>query len=422
MIDVADRDEELERLRARLSEAEGLYAALTEQLPFSIYRKDREGRFVFGNRAFCLALGRSPGEIVGRTDFDFSPPELAEKYVADDRKVMESGETLAAVEQHLDRDGQPTYIQIFKHPIRNSRAEIVGTLGLWSDVTSIKRTENALAGRTAELERAMLSLETNQLKLLISEKMASLGRLTAGIAHEMNTPLAAVRSALAELQRLVDEYASSAADPGVTASDHLEIAADMGTRLRLARTAAERAVDFVRGIKAQTRGLGPVEKRRFDAVAIVRETLHLLHHALRLGNVRLDLQAQTEHVEIDGDAGRLAQVVTNLVSNAVDASQPGGGVVTVSLLRRGPHVVLQVADQGCGIPSQNLARIFDPMFTTKPFGEGTGLGLSIVHDLVKADLAGTIEVRSEIGKGTTFEVILPRPPGLSEEATDGETT
>lgn len=400
--------EEVARLQAALVEAESLYRTLADQLPVTIYRKDRRGRFVYGNRRFCETLGRPLEQILGRSDYDFSPPELADKYVADDQPVL-AGEVFEGVEQHLDRAGEPTYIQIFKFPTRNAAGSVIGTQGVWFDVSPIKRAETALAKRSAELEAALAALEANQQQLVISEKMASLGRLTAGIAHEMNTPLAAARSALLDLDRLVDEYGDSAGDPEVNADDHREIADEMRQRLRLAKGALEKAVGFVRGIKSQTRGMGIEERRRFDLVAVVREALLLLGHAIRHRKIALDFHTAAPTYEIEGDPGRLAQVVTNLVTNAIDATPAPGGPLRVAIAPEADGgVALAVADAGCGIPPENLKRIFDPMFTTKPFGEGTGLGLTIVHDIVTGPLGGTIDIQSEVGRGTTFTIRLPR--------------
>jgi PAS domain S-box-containing protein len=403
-------DAKIARLQAALAEAESLYRTLADQLPVTIYRKDRQGRFLYGNRRFCETLERPLEQILGRTDYDFSAPELADKYVADDQPVL-AGEAFQGVEQHLDREGLPTYIQIYKFPIRNSAGAVVGTQGVWFDVTPIKRAETALSKRSAELEAALEALETNQEQLVVSEKMASLGRLTAGIAHEMNTPLAAARSALADLERLVDEYADSAGDLEVSADDHREIAGEMRARLRLSKGALEKAVGFVRGIKSQTRGMALEERRRFDLVAVVREALLLLGHAIRHRKIALDFRAAAPTLEIEGDPGRLAQVVTNLVTNAIDASPAAGGPLRVAIdPDADDRVAIEVADAGCGIPPENLNRIFDPMFTTKPFGEGTGLGLTIVHDIVTGALGGTIDVQSEVGRGTTFTIRLPRAP------------
>jgi signal transduction histidine kinase len=130
---------------------------------------------------------------------------------------------------------------------------------------------------------------------------------------------------------------------------------------------------------------------------------------VRQGNCTVELEPGTGPVELKGVPGRLAQVVTNLVANALDASrQRGGGRIRLELCGNGTRVHLRVKDEGCGIPPENLARVFEPMFTSKPFGEGTGLGLSIVHDIVTGHFGGEIHVQSEVGKGTTVDVALPR--------------
>jgi len=250
-------------------------------------------------------------------------------------------------------------------------------------------------------------LAKNQERLLVSEKMAALGRLTAGMAHEMNTPLAAVRTALDELGDLVDEYEGSITDSKVTPDDHGAIAKEMSDAIRVATSAAEKVAGFVHGIKFQTRDLSTSEYRLFDAVPVVNDTLLLLNHALRTVACSVSFEHASSSVELFGSPGRLAQVITNLVTNAIDASRPkGGGPIVLSLAQKDGTVVLSVADQGHGIPEDIINRIFDPMFTTKPFGEGTGLGLSIVHDIVTTDYRGAIEVDSEVGRGTTFTLSL----------------
>jgi len=246
---------------------------------------------------------------------------------------------------------------------------------------------------------------------LISEKMASLGRLTAGIAHEMNTPLATVRASLVALTKLAAEYDSSIGDTAITPEDHREIAQEIQQAIRLADTAAERAASFVRGIKAQTRDL-PQERQQFDVVPVIQETLLLLSHALRKAGCTAALESARDHVELFGSLGRLSQVVTNLVTNAIDASiSKGGGPITLRLTPQDQGVVLEVTDAGCGIAPEHLPKIFDPMFTTKPFGEGTGLGLTIVHEIVVGEFGGTVDYLSALfSKSLTAQP----PAGLTE--------
>jgi DNA-binding LacI/PurR family transcriptional regulator/signal transduction histidine kinase len=280
-----------------------------------------------------------------------------------------------------------------------------------------------LESRARELERAYEVQKEQQTKLLVSEKMASLGRLTAGIAHELNTPLAAVRTSLTELESLVAEYERAFEQVQAEPVDHRQIAGEMGEALSLGKRAAERAVNFVRGIKAQTRGLDPEAPVPFDAVAALRETLLLLGYTMREGRCEAVFEPGAESILVRGSPARLAQVVTNLVRNSVEALAPrGGGRIELSLREEGDGVVLEVTDKGGGIPAAVLPKIFDPMFTTKPFGEATGLGLTIVHHAVTGEFGGTIDVESHEGAGTTVRIRFPKVSGESGGPTSSAET
>jgi signal transduction histidine kinase/DNA-binding LacI/PurR family transcriptional regulator len=264
-----------------------------------------------------------------------------------------------------------------------------------------------LSKANGDLESAYQFLKDNQQKLLISEKMASLGRLTAGIAHEMNTPLAAVRTSIRELSELVAEYKQSIGNSQVTLEDHLSIAEDMAKHLKIAEQAAEKSAGFIRGIKAQTIDMKFNNLQLFNAAFVISDALNILEFAIRKGQCKLVTDFD-DSIRLYGDPRRLVQVVTNLVMNAIEACQPDGGTVTVKLISAaGGFTELTVADTGCGIPEEIILKIFDPMFTTKPFGEGTGLGLSIVHDLVN-EYKGSIKVDSQKGF-TVFTIMLPLP-------------
>jgi C4-dicarboxylate-specific signal transduction histidine kinase len=242
--------------------------------------------------------------------------------------------------------------------------------------------------------------------------MASLGRLTAGIAHEMNTPLAAVRSGLGELRHLIEEYQSSIGDPYVTLDDHRAIVLDMQKAAQLADKSAERSAAFVRSVKSQTRDVSSDERLLFKVVPVIQDALLLLGHAVRQGNCTVTFDYDSDDPALLGSPGRLAQVMTNLVTNAIDASAAkGGGHIEVQLARlrepSGRGLALRVSDAGVGIPPDVMPKIFEPMFTTKPFGQGTGLGLTIIHDIVTGDFGGAIEVASQPDHGATFTIHFP---------------
>jgi C4-dicarboxylate-specific signal transduction histidine kinase len=268
-----------------------------------------------------------------------------------------------------------------------------------------------------ELENAYNTLQKQQQMLLVAEKMASLGRLTAGIAHEMNSPLAAVRASMSNLDALAKEYKNAIGDADVTPEDHNEIAQEMEQAISLATKAVERASGFVRSIKSQTRNLDSKEYVHFNAVSVIEEALLLLGHSLREKKCNAIFDHSEDEIDLYGSPLRLSQIVTNLVNNAVDACQSkGGGPIMLRLVPNANEVELQISDQGCGIAPEALPKIYDPMFTTKPFGQSTGLGMTIVHDIVIGEFGGSIDVSTQVDKGTTFTIRFPHSPKSHQTA------
>ncbi|MHB2017064.1 MAG: sensor histidine kinase [Candidatus Xenobia bacterium] len=262
--------------------------------------------------------------------------------------------------------------------------------------------ERQVEERTHELR------ETSE-QLAQSEKMAFLGQLTAGIAHEMNTPIGAVANSLKSLMDLAEELRQSFDAPEVTKEDYKEIVSEMKNSLSIADSALTKAAGFVRSLKTQTRDLANVQVREFNPADTVRDIGVLLAHELRRTNCTLVTDEVDQGLLLEGDAGKYSQIITNLVNNAMDAydgRQPGP--IIVRLRGDGKDIVLQIADKGCGIKKENQKRLFKEIFTTKWQGKGTGLGLSIVHGIVTGNFKGTITFESEENVGTTFTVRLPR--------------
>ncbi len=270
-----------------------------------------------------------------------------------------------------------------------------------------RELSTALRAQKKELERAYAELASSQERLLVSEKMAALGRVTAGIAHEINSPLGSILNCLQLASRYANEYRASANDPEVTPDDHLGIAGDLIDSLTLAEGAARRVAQFVRTIKSQTR-LGEESITAFDPVGEVNNTVVLLQHELRNRDVQVKVEAEPG-LRVLGDPTKFAVVVQNLLTNAIDAMAGSEGNVLVRLRSGEGSVVLEVEDHGCGIPEEIRPRIYDYLFTTKDVGQGTGLGLSMVHSIVASNFKGEVDFRSEVGVGTTFFITFPAP-------------
>jgi signal transduction histidine kinase len=275
----------------------------------------------------------------------------------------------------------------------------------------LAHTNEELQTSLTQLGRAYSELQRSQEHLLRAEKMAALGRLTAGIAHEMNTPLGASLTSLKLLQELVDEYLSSIDDPLVEQNDHHGIAAEMDRLVRATRQWVEKAAAHIRSLKTHTRNLQPGEARPFSVMHVIEDTGVLLSHRLRLSQCSLIVSCSAAHPILYGDPGKLGQVLTNLIVNAIDAyldKKITGGEVVVDVAEANGRLEIRVRDHGSGIPQEYVERIFDEFFSTKPLGEGTGLGLSIARDITTNFFGGSLSVNSSVGEGSEFLLQLPR--------------
>jgi signal transduction histidine kinase len=275
----------------------------------------------------------------------------------------------------------------------------------------LSRSNHELYASVRQLEKAYSDLQQSQEDLSRAEKMATLGRLAAGIAHEMNTPLGASMTSLKVLRELVDEYSASAADPQVTASDHHEIASEMRTLVSSTADWLRKAAAHISSLKVHTRALQSVDEKSFPVLQIVEDVRLLLSHRLRLAQTHVAVESSSDNPVLFGDPGKLGQVLTNLLSNAIDANREAArpnAEVRISVREEDKAVTIGVHDQGSGIRTEDMAKIFEEFYSTKPTGEGTGLGLSIARDIVLNYFKGTISVESIPGEGSTFILRLPR--------------
>ena len=277
----------------------------------------------------------------------------------------------------------------------------------------------SLETRVRDRENA---LEQSKERLIAADRLASLGQLTGGIAHEVNTPLAAAMNFLHQANALSEEYKNSIDTPTVTKADHLEIANELKGNISSAQTTLERLGEFVRSIRNQGRSLG-AGATNYNLVAVVRDTVGMLEFEARRVDVKIRFESASDNITIYGEPGRIAQIVQNLVGNAIHACESRriaeGSEVTVRLSRglggynqgRTPvfseNVLLSVEDNGSGIPPEVLPRIFEPLYSTKEIGRGTGLGLSIIKDIITGHLGGEITLETRVGLGTTFKVSFP---------------
>ncbi|HEX8337807.1 MAG TPA: ATP-binding protein [Pyrinomonadaceae bacterium] len=281
-----------------------------------------------------------------------------------------------------------------------------------------RRYKRDLERRNSELHETNARLERLQAQIVQSEKMASLGQLAAGIAHELNNPsgfiygnMQMLSECVLGLERLLSFYEGVRLAPEEGAAlralkdevDYEHTLNDLHSIIIDCREGAERIRDIVQNLRTFSR-LDEAEFKKVDIHDGLESTLRLLSRFFSSGAVTLRRE-YGRLPPVDCYAGQLNQVWMNLLANAAHAVKCGG-VVSVSTEGRGDSVIVRVRDTGCGIAPENLPRIFDPFFTTKPVGEGTGLGLSVTYGIIERH-GGAIEVESRLGEGTVFTVTIP---------------
>ena len=304
------------------------------------------------------------------------------------RPVPPSGEA--------DEIGRLTFA--FEEMRRALRDKLRSTESLNIDLErEVRRRTEVLEQRNKELHDALEKLRRAQDDLIRTEKLASMGRLVAGIAHEINNPVNAVINTLGPLEGALREMVAAKDPAAVTAA-----ANDAQEMLSVVQRGAARSKAIVQALHNYSRG--DEEKPRELALERgIDDTLDLLRH--RLQNVRVEKKIDPA-IRLMGFAGQIDQVFMNLITNAAQAMGERGGTIVITAARAGDEVQITIADDGPGIPPEVIPRIFDPFFTTKDVGEGSGLGLSIVHGIVERH-GGRIQVESRVGEGTTFRIALP---------------
>ncbi len=382
--DITDR----KKIEAELNAERARLRTLLDTLPDLVWLKDLEGRFLVCNRRFELLLGAREAEIMGKTDYDFVPRELADFFRENDRRAIAARGPVTNEESVRFADGHEEVVQTTKTPMLDEGGRLIGVLGIARDVTSARRADEALR-------------EVRE-QLLHSQKMEAVGTLAGGVAHDFNNLLTVISG----FTSLVLE--DRALPPAAV------------TRLKQVARAAERAGGLTRQLLAFSRRL-PTTPIVVDLGVTVRELEKML---ARLIGEHLELRVSIEPDpgSILADPGQVEQVIMNLVVNARDACTTGGRIsVEVApawldgasadvrpQVAPGAYVRLSVSDTGAGMDDRVKARLFEPFFSTKEPGKGTGLGLATVYGILQQSRAGIV-VESAPDRGARFDVFWPAP-------------
>lgn len=375
-----------EQLRAQEQaiQAEHRMQEMIDNSPAVIALKDLDGRFLMVNRGFETVFSLDRKDVLGFTDEDVIPDRSAAKRFREhDKLVAERGLPLQMDEEHIVDDTTRTYMSV-KFPLRDLNGEVkaIGTIA--TDISDRKAAEESLRLVNEDLVTANENLKRAQEQLIQAEKMESVGRLAAGVAHEVKNPLAMIGMGIELLARRIPEDDSKGHD----------------TIERMKR-GIDRAKKIVKGLVdySSARQLAVEPK---DLSEIIGDAVTLVEYPLRQAKVELVTELANDLPPISLDSTKMEQVLVNLMINAMHAMPDGGtltvrshastlsgahrdqGVRTATHLREGDRIVrIEVDDTGSGIDEANMSKLFDPFFTTKPTGTGTGLGLAVCRKIVE---------------------------------------
>ncbi|HEV2386203.1 MAG TPA: ATP-binding protein [Candidatus Acidoferrales bacterium] len=372
----------LEQKAAQIERLKDFSENIVESLSIGVLTADLDGRIESWNAFLEQRIGVTRAEALGRPLGWVLPAELVGELeaCADPARGLRSGEEAGpggAAQPEADRGVSG----IYKFPLQTSAGEIVVNVAV---APLVDKTGGRL-GQLILIDDITARIRLEE-QIRQSEKLSSLGLLAAGVAHEVNTPLAVISNYVQMLARQFDPD-----DPRQVLLDKI---------VKQTFRASEIATNLLNFSRT-----GSAEFSEVDLNAVVHDTLALLRHPLESARVGVDLRLAGDLPAIVGNANRLQQVFLNLFLNARDA-MPSGGRLEILTARSNGHVEVHVSDTGAGIRPEHLNRVFDPFFTTKAPGRGTGLGLAVSYGIIR-EHSGKVEILSSPGRGTTFRLEFP---------------
>jgi two-component system NtrC family sensor kinase len=367
--------EEVDRRTAEAEMHQRFTEAIIDALPLSLYAIDTNYNIVAWNRNRELGeLGLPKGAVLGKNIFEVLTKQSPYLLKNEFSNVFATGRIHRVEQETVSQDGETNHWLISKIPMRAGESGMVShVIAVGENITTRVKAHRAVAR---------------------AEKLAAVGRLAAGVVHEINNPLATIAACAESLEKRIEEGAFGDSPD----------AEDLREYLGLIRDEAFRCKSITNGLLDFSR-LRSGQRVPVSINELIKATARLVTHQQRGDNIKIEIETADDLPVVLGDAGQLQQAVVALATNAIDA-MPGGGTLTLRAAQSGSRILIEVRDSGIGIPPENMTKIFDPFFTTKDIGRGTGLGLAVCYGIL-SDHGGRLDVRSTTGAGTTFTITLP---------------
>lgn len=356
---------------------------------------EKDGTITYSNNAFNTNLSKMIGIKLNDNFYNIinTNKKLKLSKLNNLIKKLEKNNTVETFDWSFNSE---KYFEISAQPVISTkgRKKVIGTLIIFKDTT-----------------QHMLDMQTiknNQDMLLERERLASLGQLIGGIAHNLKTPIMSISGAAEGLTDLVKEYEASVGDPEVTVQDHHDIAKDMKDWIEKIHSYTEYMSDIITAVKGQAVTMSEEQAVSFTLDELVKRVNILMKHELKNALVELNVSMQVnEQTVLKGNINSLVQVINNMISNAIQAydGKPDNKIDLI-LKKENNNIIISVKDYGCGLPDEVQKKLFKEMITTKG-KNGTGLGLFMSYSTIRAHFNGNITFETSKGKGTVFNIILP---------------
>ncbi len=399
------------RTEAALDETRRHLQQVIDTVPAVINVKDTNLRYILMNRYMAGIFGIEPESAIGQTTSELMSRYGASKSNSHDKEVLATGKGLGFYEEeYLDASGAMRQWMVNKVPLLGVDGNIESIVTVALDIGERKRTEQEMRKARDAAEAALKNLRETQESLIETEKLAALGRLVAGVAHEVNNPVGISLTVASSLERrcalIADEMAKGSLRRS-TLNEFISANRDAATQLV---ANLNRAAELIQSFKQVAVDRNFSHRRSFDISDLTEQLVTSLRPGSRKQNLTLTVDCEPGLV-MNSYPGAYGQVLTNLFLNSVAHAFPDGAPGSIQIRitpYRDNEIELLFSDDGCGMNAEVRRRAFDPFFTTRRDQGGTGLGLHIVYSLVTNRLGGRINLETAPGKGTQIQIILPR--------------